>query len=230
MQRTNNRILSVIAALALLLCCGPFSMVATAETIPGKTPITVTAEWKTGEEPTGSITVDIYKEGDSATSLGTVTLKASKDWTDTIEIEKLDDDTKYIAVWNDADTLGYSSESIPSAGRKPDEVKGGLFWKGSSLKHPYGELENFNVIAFGNFKANNADVEGGLAVKGNLDASGSGYTVGIPDDAGKYSPSTGGIGRAIAPHQQRLIVGGSVLMYDAIYVYGGHVYLKDNIL
>ena len=217
MQRTNRRILSFLMALVLLMCCGPFGTVMAASPVE----VTIKGNWKGDTLPAdmNSITVGVYKESDDSL-VENVILKREDCWQKTITIPGMDTAEKYYAQW-DGDT-DYTTESLES--KKVTEQKGSIFWGDDAFKHEFGTIEDFNVIAFGNFKGNDADVEGGLAVKGNFYDEGK-YTVGLPDDKGVFVGVP--IGFAIAPKTPRMIVGGN-MEHAYLEVYGGDLYVKNT--
>ena len=144
----------------------------------------------------------------------------------------------------DSDYFYWAQVEIPKLGKtvdlgpvEPIELPG-LIWQDSTTNSPFGTANDFNVFSFGNFNASNADVEGGLAVRGNFSSiERSGYLIGMPATH-KDTQSTSGwwgptgseypIGNPIKPHSPRLIVGGSIEIEDLLVVVGGSVYVTDT--
>ncbi|MCL2654369.1 MAG: SpaA isopeptide-forming pilin-related protein [Coriobacteriia bacterium] len=104
----------------------------------------------------------------------------------------------------------------------------GLSWEvpGTNNK-PLGSADDFSVVAFGDVTVNDADVEGGLAAKGNFTSGSSqNYLIGLP------RPVTFKTGAyPIAPHDPRLLVMGDIATNPTgnnVDVVGGSVMVSDT--
>ena len=175
-----------------------------------------------------SIEVDIFRSSDANRTgeafVKTVTLYEANEWRIRTSVKGSD---SYYYIKEKSLPEGYSSSD--SATVKPIEViLSDNIWEDPREGNPLGSGGRFNVIAFGDFIANNADVEGGLAVQGDFTSPArQSYTIGLPAFAdGSFGAATG-IGYPIAPHDPRLIVGGALSVNQDIEVYGGSVYLAD---
>ena len=246
MARPGKGLLSML--LCLLLCvqiCGVFSMPALAA--GDSMTITIKKTWpdNNAADLPDSTTVALYSAEDelgagSALISDTIELKKDENWTATVTDPDFDPALYYFVVDAPAPT-GYINDAAPDP--KKLTIETGLEWKNPTANLPFGSATYFSVISFGNYKANNADVESGLAVGGNFEAGKDGggnylsYSVGIPakdttaavdggDDYGAYDHE-GGIGRPIYPHTPRMVVGGSITGSN-LNIAGGDLYVEKD--
>jgi len=237
--RTKRRILSVLM-LCALLCAQLGGLVSVPAFAAGNpTTITITKEWSGGTAPTGSITVELWSsENDTAGDAddilvnNTVTL-TSPTWTESVAVA---DDELYYYVVDSSVTADFTNDTAP-APIMPSIVSSSLKWIVPTAGLPFGKATYFSVVAFGDFTANTADVESGLAVQGDFMGAHS-YRVGIP--AGNYPAAPGsaaevfswythpgGIGLPIMAHTPRMIVGGNV-NHNGLTIAGGELYAKEG--
>jgi|GEM_PF-2418099 len=197
--------------------------------------LTIEKAWEDNENEKSmrpaEVLVDIYRavakadiaaddDLNEGTFWKTVTLTAAESWAATVMLEVGDTDYFYRAKEQAAPESAYAADA--SGITKPvEQISGGLIWESPSAALPFGGAHRFSVLAFGNFKVANADVEYGLAVKGNMVTMGS-YSVGATNLIR---------GKAATPHNPRLIVGGNLTMDGLLHVWGGDVLVSsfDNI-
>ena len=237
--RTKRRILSVLM-LCALLCAQLGGLVSVPAFAAGNpTTITITKEWSGGTAPTGSITVELWSsENDTAGDAddilvdNTVTL-TSPTWTESVAVA---DDELYYYVVDSSITADFTNDTAP-APIMPSIVSSSLKWIVPTAGLPFGKATYFSVVAFGDFTANTADVESGLAVQGDFMGAHS-YRVGIPAGNAPAAPGSaaevfgwythpGGIGLPIMAHTPRMIVGGNV-NHNGLTIAGGELYAKEG--
>ena len=189
--------------------------------------LTITKTWDDDTFAPTEVLVDIYRavleadideddELDAATPWQTVTLKSAESWTKTVDLDDADTLFFYRAKARpitdyDTTTSGATQPSLTQSS--------GLVWEAPKPGLPFGGAHRFSVFAFGNFITNRADVEGGIAVGGNLDTTDTTtYAFGRPDVF---------IGKPIEPHNPRLIVGGELKIDQMIQVTGGNVLVNN---
>ena len=236
----SQRVLAYVLALVMVFCVVPCAKVTVqADDTDTTTDITIDLKLE-GDLPTvagASILVNLYAT-DTMGEVGelvasNIPITFEDGWVLTTTVAVPDPSKFFYIALSDGSASGYLVASFASVEtRKVTKLE----WVESNTStHPLGSVNDFTVFALGDFTANNADIEGGLAVRGNFTSTGrSGYVIGMPanksgsEGANWYSDPNFPIGKAIMPHNPRLIVGGNMHIDQLLNVVGGNVVVSDK--